>query len=42
MRSEDKYTEKYSDIELEMGITQSALGQYEDALDLFSYSGYNL
>ncbi|HEY6626783.1 MAG TPA: tetratricopeptide repeat protein, partial [Ignavibacteriaceae bacterium] len=35
MRSEDKYTEKYSDIELEMGITQSALGKYDEALGLF-------
>jgi TolA-binding protein len=36
MRSEDKYTDKYSDIELEMGITQSVLGLYEDALNQFS------
>jgi TolA-binding protein len=34
MRSEDKYAEKYSDLELEMGITQSALGKYDDALGL--------
>ena len=36
MRSEDKYTEKYSDLELEMGITQSALGEFDEALDLFT------
>jgi TolA-binding protein len=35
MRSKDKYSEKYSDLELEMGITQSALGKYDDALGLF-------
>ena len=36
MRSEDKYTDKYSDIDLELGITHSALGQYDEALDFFS------
>ena len=36
MRSEDKYTEKYSDLELEMGITQSVLGKYDEALGLFT------
>jgi tetratricopeptide (TPR) repeat protein len=36
MRSKDKYADKYSDLELEMGITQSVLGKYEDALGLFT------
>ena len=36
MRSEDKYSDKYSDIELEMGITHAALGEYAEALDLFA------
>ncbi len=36
MRSKDKYTDKYSDLELEMGITQSALGKYDEALGLFT------
>ena len=36
MRSKDKYVEKYSDLELEMGITQSVLGKYDDALGLFT------
>lgn len=35
MRSKDKYVEKYSDLELEMGITQSALGKFDEALGLF-------
>ena len=35
MRSKDKYSDKYSDLELEMGITQSALGEYDEALELF-------
>jgi TolA-binding protein len=32
MRSEDKYEEKYSDIELEIGITQASLENYPEAL----------
>ncbi len=36
MRTNDKYIEKYSDLELEMGITQSVRGRYEDALGLFN------
>lgn len=36
MRSKDKYAEKYSDLELEMGITQSVLGKYDDALGLLT------
>ena len=35
MRSKDKYSDKYSDLELEMGITQSALGNFDEAIDLF-------
>jgi TolA-binding protein len=33
MRSEDKYADKYSDIDLEIGITENALGNYEAAID---------
>jgi tetratricopeptide (TPR) repeat protein len=33
MRSEDKYEEKYSDIDFEIGKTQVALGNYEEAVD---------
>jgi len=33
MRSEDKYEEKLSDIELEIGITQAKLGNYQEAID---------
>ena len=33
MRSEDKYAEKYSDIELEIGITKADLGNYQEAID---------
>jgi len=36
MRSKDKYTEKYSDLDLEMGITHSALYKYDEALSLFT------
>jgi len=32
MRSEDKYEEKYSDIDLEIGITQASLENYSEAL----------
>ncbi len=32
MRSEDKYSEKYSDLDLEIGITQSVLGNYDEAV----------
>ena len=32
MRSEDKYADKYSDIDLEIGITENALGNYEAAI----------
>ena len=35
MRSKDKYSDKYPDLELEMGITQSALGNFAEAIDLF-------
>lgn len=35
MRSEDKYEEKYADIDLEIGKTQSALGNYPIAVDKF-------
>jgi TolA-binding protein len=33
MRSEDKYADKYSDIDLEIGITENALGNYEAAIN---------
>lgn len=33
MRSEDKYEEKYSDIDLEIGITQASLKNYLDAVN---------
>jgi len=33
MRSEDKYSDKYSDIDLEIGITESTLGKYEEAIN---------
>ena len=33
MRSEDKYLEKLSDIELEIGITQAKLGNFQEAID---------
>lgn len=33
MRSEDKYAEKYSDLDLEIGITEAVLGNYEEAID---------
>jgi len=32
MRSKDKYSDRYSDIDLEIGITESALGKYDDAI----------
>lgn len=32
MRAERKYTDKYSDIDLEIGITESYLGKYEEAI----------
>lgn len=33
MRSEDKYADKYSDIDLELGITEAALKNYPEAID---------
>ena len=33
MRSEDKYEDKYSDIDLELGITEAALKNYQEAID---------
>lgn len=33
MRSEDKYADKYSDIDLEIGITENALGNFTSAID---------
>jgi tetratricopeptide (TPR) repeat protein len=33
LRSEDKYEEKYSDIDLEIGITQASLNNYLEAID---------
>ena len=33
MKSEDKYSEKYADIDLQLGITQAALGNYQEAVD---------
>ena len=33
MRSEDKYEEKYSDIDLEIGITKASLNDYLEAID---------
>ncbi|MEJ2104740.1 MAG: tetratricopeptide repeat protein, partial [Ignavibacteriaceae bacterium] len=33
MKSEDKYSDKYSDIDLQLGITQASLGNYEEAVD---------
>lgn len=33
MRTEDKYADKYSDIDLEIGITQSTLGKYDEAIN---------
>ena len=33
MRSEDKYADKYPDIDLEIGITENALGNYELAIN---------
>ncbi len=32
MRSEDKYLDKYSEIDLEIGITESTLGKYDEAI----------
>lgn len=32
MRSKDKYSDRYSDIDLEIGITESSLGKYNDAI----------
>ena len=32
-RSEDKYSDKYSDIDLEIGITESTLGNYDKAIN---------
>lgn len=37
MRSEDKYAEKYADIELEIGITQAVLGKYSEAIDQLTF-----
>ncbi len=36
MRSEDKYEDRYSDIDLEIGITQASLENYPDALNQLS------
>ena len=33
MRSEDKYLDKYSDIDLQIGITESTLGKYDEAIN---------
>ena len=33
MRSEDKYLDKYSDIDLEIGITEASLGNYEASIE---------
>ena len=33
MRSEDKYLDKYSDIDLQIGITESMLGKYDEAIN---------
>ena len=33
MRAEDKYADKYSDIDLEIGITESTLGKYDEAIN---------
>jgi len=33
MRSEDKYLDKYSDIDLQIGITQATLGKYDEAIN---------
>ena len=33
MRSENKYADKYSDIDLEIGITQSTLGKFDEAIN---------
>jgi len=33
MRSEDKYIDEYSDIDLEIGITEATLNQYDEAID---------
>jgi TolA-binding protein len=32
MRAENKYSDKYADIDLELGITENYLGNYEDAI----------
>jgi outer membrane protein assembly factor BamD (BamD/ComL family) len=32
MRSENKYLDKYSDIDLQIGITESTLGKYDEAI----------
>ncbi|MFI5238095.1 MAG: tetratricopeptide repeat protein, partial [Ignavibacteriales bacterium] len=37
MKSEDKYAEKYADIELEIGKTQSVLGNYNEAIEQLTY-----
>ena len=33
MRSEDKYLEQYSEIDLQIGITNATLGQYDEAIN---------
>ena len=33
MRSEDKYLDKYSDIDLQIGITESTLGKFDEAIN---------
>jgi tetratricopeptide (TPR) repeat protein len=33
MRAEDKYSDRYSDIDLEIGITEYSLGNYDEAID---------
>lgn len=33
MRSEDKYADKYSDIDLQIGITEASLGNYAEAIE---------
>jgi TolA-binding protein len=32
MRTEDKYSDKYSDIDLEIGITEATLGKFDEAI----------
>ncbi len=37
MRSQDKYSEKFVDIDLQIGITDAALGNYEDAIEQLTF-----